>query len=85
MVVVLVSNARCLGSNPGGGTNNQNKILPSLYKDYITFTMKSKIKKIKCDITKSHKYETIVRYHNRGVELMKCDICGKKKEIPLKK
>lgn len=47
--------------------------------------MKNKIKKIKCDITNSHKYETIVRYHNRGVELMRCDICGKKKEIPLNK
>jgi len=47
--------------------------------------MKNKIRKIKCDITKSHKYATVVRYHKRGVEVMKCDICGKKKEIPLKK
>ena len=45
--------------------------------------MKSKIKKIKCDITMSHKYETIVRYYGRGVELVKCDICGKKKEIKM--
>lgn len=45
--------------------------------------MKSKLEKLKCKLTKSHEFTKFAIYHNRGIEVQRCDKCGERKEIPL--